>query len=256
MGIVDRTRGFRRKKVKRLGKHLLRNLSHFIARQSLIGDQPVFDKSIFPWISDFEDNWGKIRTELDDILKTPEALPSFHEISPDQKRISIDDSWRTFVFYGFGIRVDSNCQRCPETARLLDHIPDIENAWFSVLSPGYHIPAHQGPTKGIIRIHLGLIIPRDRENCCIRVDKSMLHWEEGKCIVFDDYYEHEVWNNTSEQRVVLFFDVDRPLRPLGRLANRLLIAGIRRSAYVQDARKRLQIWEKKQQRQVQPDKAT
>jgi len=255
VAVIDKIRSFRRKQVKRLGKFLIAGMSKLIARQSLIGDKPVFDKSIFPWTADFEANWEKIRAELDDVLKKRDALPSFHEISPDQARISVADNWKTFVFYGFGIRVDANCERCPETARLLDQLPDIENAWFSILSPGYHIPPHKGPTNGIIRIHLGLIVPRDRENCRIRVDNEILHWDEGKCIVFDDYYDHEVWNDTDEQRVVLFFDVDRPMRPLGRLANRLMIALIKRSAYVKDAQKKLQFWEDKYRNHKVTDKA-
>jgi aspartyl/asparaginyl beta-hydroxylase (cupin superfamily) len=260
MKLIDRFRSARRKRVKRTGRFLLNKMSRFIAAQSLIGNPPVFDKSVFPWTAEFETNWEKIRAELDEVLKMRDALPSFHEISPGQKRISIDDNWKTFVFYGFGIRVDANCQRCPETARLLDRLPNLENAWFSILSPHYHIPAHRGPTNGIIRVHLGLMVPRDHEHCRIRVDKQILHWDEGKCIVFDDYYEHEVWNDTDEQRVVLFFDVDRPLRPLGRLVNRLLIAGIKRTAYVKDAHKRLQAWEEKyrnrQRRQDRKDRQT
>lgn len=255
MTILDRFRRFRRKHVKRTGKLLIASVSRFIARQSLIGDRPVFDKSVFPWTAEFEANWDKIRAELDEVLKVRDVLPAFHEISPDQKRISTDDHWKTFVFYGFGNRIDSNCARCPQTARLLDRLPNIENAWFSILSPRYHIPAHRGPTNGIIRVHLGLLVPRDRHNCRIRVDKQILRWDEGKCIVFDDYYEHEVWNDTDETRVVLFFDVDRPMRPLGRLVNRLMIAGIRRSAYVRDARKRLQVWEEKFRGYKAPDKA-
>jgi aspartyl/asparaginyl beta-hydroxylase (cupin superfamily) len=90
-------------------------------------------------------------------------------------------------------------------------------------------------------------VPRDSEHCRIRVDEEVFGWEEGKCVVFDDYFEHEVWNDTDEQRVVLFFDVDRPLRPLGRLVNRLLIAGIRRSPYVRDARRNMLDWERRYQ---------
>lgn len=241
--MVDRMRSFRRKKVKRAGKFVLRKVSRFIARQSLIGDQPVFDKSIFPWISEFEGNWETIRAELDEVMKLRQAIPSFHEISPDQQRISKGDNWKAFIFYGFGIRFDANCQRCPETVRLLSSLPNLENAWFSILSPGYQIPPHKGPTNGIIRIHLGLKIPHDRDQCRIRVGDQVLGWEEGKCIVFDDYFDHEVWNNTDEERAVLFFDVDRPLRPLGHLVNRLMIACIKRSAYVRDAQDRMQQWE-------------
>jgi beta-hydroxylase len=255
MSFIDGLRSARRKKVKRVGRLLLENMSRFIASQSLIGNGPVFDKSVFPWTADFEADWEKIRAEADEVLKMRDALPSFHEISPSQKRISTDDNWKTFVFYGFGIRVDGNCERCPETARLLAGLPNLENAWFSILSPRYHIPAHRGPTNGIIRVHLGLVVPRDRGNCRIRVDQEILHWEEGKCIVFDDYYEHEVWNDTDEHRVVLFFDVDRPMRPLGRFVNRALIAAIRRTAYVKDAQKRLQVWEERLRNLQLPKKA-
>jgi len=255
MLFADRFRAARRKAVKRGGRLLLDGMSRFIAAQSLIGDTPVFDRAVFPWTAVFEANWKKIRAELDEVLRTRDALPSFHEISPDQKRISTGDNWKTFVLYGFGIRFDANCERCPRTARLLDQLPDLENAWFSILAPGYHIPAHRGPTNGIVRVHLGLIVPRDRDKCRIRVDKEILAWEEGKCIVFDDHYEHEVWNDTKEQRVVLFFDVDRPMRPLGRFLNRLLLAGLRRSAYVQDAYKRLQAWEENYRKLESPRKA-
>lgn len=255
MTVIDRFRSVRREGVKRAGRLLLRKMSRFIASQSLISNEPVLDKSVFPWTAEFEANWKKIRAEVDEVLKMRHTLPSFHEISPDQKRISTDDNWKTFVFYGFGTRVDENCRSCPETARLLDQLPSLENAWFSILAPGYHIPPHRGPTNGIVRVHLGLVVPRDRENCRIRVDREVLHWEEGKCIVFDDHYEHEVWNDTAEQRVVLFFDVDRPMRPLGHFVNRLLIAGIRRSAYFRDAQKRLRVWQQKVQELPQHEEA-
>lgn len=245
MTLTENFRTYRRRKVKKTGKSLLKTMSRVISRQSLIGDKPVFDKAVFPWTADFEANWEKIRAELDEVLKTHSQLPSFHELSPDQKRISRGDNWKTFVFYVFGDRFDPNCARCPETARLLDRVPHLRNATFSILSPHYRIPPHRGPTNGIIRIHLGLIIPKDSANCRIRVDNEVFGWEEGKCVVFDDYFEHEVWNDTDEQRVVLFFDVDRPLRPLGRLLNRLLIATLKRTAYVQDARNNMLDWERR-----------
>ena len=234
----------RRQWVKKGGKVLLRWVSGYLGRQSLIGDQPFFDKSVFPWIQELEGNWLKIRGELDQLLEYRDSLPCFHQLSPDQKRISQGDNWKTFGFYIFGDRFAPNCRRCPETARLLDQIPPLENACFSILAPGYHIPPHRGPTKGVIRIHLGLIVPQAREKCTLRVADQVSLWEEGKCVVFDDYYEHEVRNDTDQQRVVLFFDVDRPLPPLARRLNRLLIAGIKLSAYVQDAKKNALKWDR------------
>lgn len=243
MGKSEKASKVRRRAIIKGGKSLIHTASKIIAQQSLIGATPVFDKSVFPWTSDFESDWKTIRRELDEVLRQRDKLPAFHEISPDQYRISKGDNWKTFVFYVFGERFDPNCDRCPETARMLDNVPHIRNAWFSILAPHYRIPPHKGPTNGIIRIHLGLIVPHDSENCRIRVDNEIFGWEEGRCVVFDDYYEHEVWNDTDEQRVVLFFDVDRPLRPLGRLINSLMLAGIKHSPYVQDARKNMLAWE-------------
>ncbi|MFV1974085.1 MAG: aspartyl/asparaginyl beta-hydroxylase domain-containing protein [Thiohalobacterales bacterium] len=242
-GLMDRFRGYRRQLVKQTGKTLLRTMGRFIAGQSLIGNQPVYAPDIFPWTATLESNWETIRSELDAVLRKPDDLPAFHQISPDQWRISTGDSWKTLILYVLGDRIDANCARCPETVRLLEQVPNLRNAWFSILAPGYRIPPHQGPTNGIIRIHLGLIVPRDSDSCRIRVANQVFGWQEGKCVVFDDFYEHEAWNNTEEQRAVLFFDVDRPLRLPGRILNRLLIAIMKRTAYVQDAHTNLLQWE-------------
>lgn len=42
--------------------------------------------------------------------------------------------------------------------------------------------------------------------CGIRIGDQVRAWEEGKCLVFDDAYEHEVWNRTEEERVLLLVD--------------------------------------------------
>jgi beta-hydroxylase len=237
-------RSVRRKTVKRSAGFLLNTLAGFIGRQSLIGDQPVFDRSVFPWIAALESDWRTIRAELNNVLKSRHSLPSFHEVSPYQKRISTGDNWKTLVLNVFGDRFEPNCRRCPQTARLLQQVPSLRNAGFSILAPHYRIPPHRGPTNGIIRIHLALKIPGDSGNCWIRVDDRVLHWKEGECIVFDDYYEHEVQNNTDEERVVLFFDVDRPMRLPGRLLTQSLINGFKYSAYVRDPMKNLHEWER------------
>ena len=235
-------RTLRRKRIKKLGKRVIRAVSDFILRQSRIGVGPVFPPSVFPWLVEFQTEWHRIRDELDRVLANHGALPAFHEVSPDQKRISQGDSWKVFPFYGFGDPFEPNLARCPQTARLLKRVPDLRNAMFSILAPRYHIPAHRGPTNGLIRIHLGLIVPGNADVCRIRVGDRVFGWEEGKCVVFDDYYEHEVWNDTDQARVVLFFDVDRPLRPLGRLVNRLVLAIVKRSDYVKDAKRNAAEW--------------
>lgn len=235
----DDRREKRKKLAKKVGRATLDRLSRFYTRQSLIGGEPVFNKDMFPWLEEFEANWQAVRGELEQVLEQSARLPAFHEVSPDQKRISKGDQWKVFPFYVFGQPHVPNCQRCPVTHSLLEKVPELENAMFSILSPHYRIPMHRGPTNGLVRIHLGLIVPDQADACQIRVGDRVFGWQEGKCVVFDDHFEHEVWNNTEQTRVVLFFDVDRPMRPLGRLVNRLMIAIMRRTAYVTDARDNL-----------------
>jgi len=231
-----------RRLVIQAGKHTLRKVGEFQARHSLVGTTPVLDNTEFPWVGTLEESWRDIRAELDRVLDHPEDIPAFHQLSPDQKRISKGDNWKTYAFYVYGNRVADNCAACPVTAGLLDGLPGLQNAWFSILAPRYHIPPHKGPTRAVIRCHLGLKVPADRSNCWLRVDSEICHWQEGACLVFDDTYEHEVKNDTDEVRVVLFLDFDRPMDLPGRLLNRLLIGAIRTSAYVKDPLKNLAAW--------------
>jgi beta-hydroxylase len=247
----ERLRATRRRVVKRSGRVALQAIDHFLARQSLIGDHPFFDAERFACVRTLEREWRPIREELDRLLEAREHIPSFHMISPDQGRISRGDRWKTFILFGFGRKAERNCRQCPRTARVLESIPHLQNAWFSILAPGYHIPPHRGVTKGLVRIHLGLLVPRQSERCRIRVDEEVRHWEEGRCLVFDDTFDHEVWNETDEERAVLFIDVERPLGLAGRLVNRSILTAIQWTAYVKDARRNLAEWEARFETAVQ-----
>lgn len=230
------------------GKRLLRGIGHFQATHSKVGTGPFLDAAEFSWVPELEARWQAIRRELVDVLERPEEIPAFHELSPDQKRISKGQNWKTFAFYVFGIKLEENCVRCPETVRALENLPGLQNAWFSILAPHYHIPPHRGPTRAVVRCHLALVVPRQAEDCWLRVDDQVRTWEPGKCLVFDDTYEHEVRNDTEDVRVVLFVDVDRPSDRVGSWFNQLIIALVRSSAYVKDPIKNLAAWNKRLRR--------
>ncbi len=229
----------RRKKIKKFGKNLIRGLADFIGRQSLVGDMPIHDNKDFPFLQPFVDNWDKIRAEAVEILKHREAVPLFQEVSPDQMRIAKGNNWRTFILYGFGSKLEKNCRQAPFTTTTLENIPNLQTAWFSILGPGYHIPAHRGVSKGILRAHLGLIIPKEAEKCRIRVADKIQVWRPGEIFVFDDTYEHEVWNDTDEERVILLFDFDRPMRLWGRLINKTFVSLLKLTAYYQEPKKNM-----------------
>src|SRR5262249_38288826 len=162
------TEGFaqrRRRIVKGAGRRLTKGIPDLGGGPSPVADRPVHDTADCPFIAPVEAKWQTIRAELEPLLKDRSRLPAFHEISPDQEYISHGDHWKVFILFGFGVASERNCARCPETARLLRRVPGLQSAWFSILAPRYHIPEHRGVTKSLLRAHLGLIIPRERENC-------------------------------------------------------------------------------------------
>jgi ornithine lipid ester-linked acyl 2-hydroxylase len=242
-GFGQRFRKARRRYVKNTGKVLIRKLASFLGSQSAVGDMPVHDSKDFPFLTDFTANWKTIESEVREILKHREAIPVFQEVSPDQMRIAKGKKWRTFILFGFGTKLEKNCKQAPVTTALLEKVPELQTAWFSILGPGYHIPAHRGVTKGILRAHLGLIIPNDAENCYMRVDTTINVWRPGEIFVFDDTYEHEVFNNTKDERVILLFDFNRPMRFWGRLLNKTFVSLLKLTAYYQEPKKNMQTFE-------------
>ena len=227
------------------GERILAPIERFIGRRSLVGDETFFDNDRFPWIAEIETNWTTIRDGFERVLEDREALPNFQDISKDQIEITDDDHWKTFFLYGFGFEARLGVEMCPRTAELMRQIPGMKTAMFSILSPRKHILDHRGPYKGVLRYHLGLIVPEDAESCRIRVGEDVRHWEEGQSMIFDDTYNHEVWNDTDETRVVLFVDVLRPLpRPWAQI-NRAIVAAIRYSPFVLDAKRNQEAWERR-----------
>jgi len=242
-GLGQRFAQTRRRWVKGFGKRLIRRLAEFQGRQSLVGNPAIFDTRVFPAVCELERRWRTIRAEIDAVMVDLERLPGLGDISPDQRRIATDDRWKAFVFYGFGFRSDFNLARCPETRRLLDAIPGLENAWLSILEPGYHVPSHSGITKGLINCLLGLKVPSPPGSSRIRVGDQVRAFAEGEAIVLDDTVTHEVWNEGQEPRVVLLASFHRPMRRPGRLLNAIFLAAFKRTAYVRDAVTLFREWE-------------
>ncbi|MEM7725675.1 MAG: aspartyl/asparaginyl beta-hydroxylase domain-containing protein [Cyanobacteria bacterium P01_A01_bin.45] len=233
--------------VKQLEKLVAQDswLERLVSKYSLVGESVFFDTEQFPWSKDLESNWLVIRQELEQVLERVDELPNFDDISKRQKRIAGDNLWKTYFFYAFGFKVEKNCQRCPETAKILEKIPGMKVAFFSILAPGKHIPKHRGKHKGLIRYHLGLKVPQPASQCRIQVADEVRYWQEGKSLIFDDTYYHEVWNDTDGYRVVLFLDIARPLAfPLS-LVNWTVNNLVAASPIVTEAKQSHEVWENK-----------
>ena len=207
-----------------------------IGRFSLVGTEPFLDPAQFAWTTLLERHYPAIRREAERVLSVRDALPNFQDIAPDQIDLTHDDQWKTFWFVGYDVWDDPNCLRCPLTAAVLRAIPGLTTGFFSILGPGKRLPPHYGPYRGVLRHHLALIVPEPTQACGIRVGDQTRHWEEGRSLVFDDTYEHEAWNDTDGDRVVLFLDIKRPLRPPLNWANDALISAVSRSPFIKSAR--------------------
>lgn len=225
-----------------IGSKIIKRIEKFIIRHSLVNDTPFFDPREFDWTARLEANWEVMRAELEDVLRDRDQIPNFQDISKDQRSLTQDDRWKTFFLYGYGYKTEENCRRCPQTTRLVESVPGMQTAFFSILAPGKHIPSHRGPYKGVLRYHLGLMVPEPASACRIRVGDEYANWEQGKSLMFDDTYKHEVWNDTEGMRVILFLDVLRPLSPPAAQLNRAVLALIRWSPFIQEARRRQNRW--------------
>ena len=214
-------------------------------RYSKLGSPPIYAKAAFPWAGNIEREWKAIRAELDAVLTRKDDLPGFHEISSDVATISTDNGWKTFLLAGYGLRSHANISRCPETWRVCQKIPGLLTAMFSILEPGKHLPPHRGPYNGVLRLHLGLIVPEPRDKLGIRVEHETYRWREGEAVIFDDAYEHEAWNHTDQTRVVLFVDFVKPLRFPANLLNWLLLHLAVFTPFIREGIDNQKAWEKR-----------
>lgn len=224
-----------------LGKHFRGFFDRLIASSSLVSNAPVLDVRDFGWTAMLRENWQAIREEATAVALRGNAAPSLSTISPDHRSIAEVNKWRSFFIWGYGYRIDENADRCPKTSALVERIPGLNSAFFSILAPGTHIPDHRGVTKGLITCHLGLVVPRDGD-VRMRVHDRIVRWSEGQTLVFDDTYQHEVWNDTEGTRVVLLIQFERPLRNPGKWIADTFLRIVRRSAFVQEARDNIQTW--------------
>lgn len=156
------------------------------------------DPSQFAFATPMQQHWRAIYAEY---LGIADRLIDWFE------RELYGDGWKVFGLFDFphGEPIADNVKRCPLTASLVrEHVPHHGAAGFSVLRAGTRIQPHNGFQGPFLRCHLGLRIPDG--DCALRVAGERRQWREGAVLVLDDRVQHDAWNLTSEDRVVLLFD--------------------------------------------------
>jgi len=192
---------------------------------SAVKAAPILDRPKFAQLDPLRDGWREIREE---------ALHLFDEgyIRAAEKHNDASfgsffkEGWKRFYLKWYGEPLPSAHTLCPNTVALLDTIPSVKAAMFALLPPGSKLNPHRDPFAGSLRYHLGLITPNS-DDCRIFVDGELYAWRDGEDIVFDETFVHWAENRTDQTRVILFCDVERPLRTapmraLNRFVSRVL----------------------------------
>ncbi|XP_017567932.1 aspartyl/asparaginyl beta-hydroxylase isoform X2 [Pygocentrus nattereri] len=155
-----------------------------------------------------ERNWMTIRDEALAVLDTSSGL-----FLPEDENLRETGNWGQFTLWQQGRKVGTSCQSVPKTCAFLERYPEATSCKrgqikFSVMQPGTHVWPHTGPTNCRLRMHLGLVIPHT--GCRIRCTNQTREWEEGKVLIFDDSFEHEVWQEADSYRLIFIVDVWHP----------------------------------------------
>ena len=82
---------------------------------------------------------------------------------------------------------------------------------FSNIQPGTYIRPHCGPTNRRWILHLGVDVPPPEEGeLYLEVAGVRRRWQNGRCLVFDDSFTHEVYHGCTSDRLILHCDFVHP----------------------------------------------
>ncbi|SDV48278.1 lipid A hydroxylase LpxO [Chitinasiproducens palmae] len=185
-------------------------LNTFMYALSGVPNTPYLPPAQFPEMRVLQDNWEAIREEA---LKLRElgGIKASNQYNDVGFNSFFRSGWKRFYLKWYDDAHPSAATLCPRTTELLRGIGTVKAAMFAELPPGSNLVRHRDPYAGSLRYHLGLATPNDPD-CFIDVDGQRYHWRDGEAVVFDETYIHYAQNKTDADRVILFCDVERPLK--------------------------------------------
>lgn len=188
---------------------------------------PVLEAHYIKNIRVIRENWHIIRDEalalkLSGAFEAAKAPGSvgYYDVG---FRTFYKRGWSKFYLKWYGTTHRSAQRLCPNTIALLQQVPQIRGAMFSILPPGSELTIHSDPMACSFRYHLGLATPNS-DQCFINVDGKPYAWHDGQDFVFDETYPHHAYNGTDTSRLILMCDVDRPMYAIGRLMHGVYLA--------------------------------
>ncbi|WCT13068.1 aspartyl/asparaginyl beta-hydroxylase domain-containing protein [Mucilaginibacter jinjuensis] len=186
---------------------------------SAVENKPYINSAPFPELNLLKENWQTIRDEAI-LLEREELIKGSDKYNDIGFNSFFRRGWKRFYLKWYGNFHPSAEKYCPKTVELLRNTPSIKAAMFAVLPAGSQLMQHRDPYAGSLRYHLGLITPNS-EACHIVVDGQTYAWKDGDDVLFDETYIHHAQNQTDMDRLILFCDVERPVKTMfGRGWNR------------------------------------
>jgi beta-hydroxylase len=182
----------------------------------------IINPADFPELQPLQQNWQIIRDEAINLYKHQ----YFEKTKQEGAQSSYDLGFRTFFKYGwskfyltwYGHTHESAQKLCPKTVELVNKIPTINGAMFSLLPVGSQLTRHLDPVACSLRLHMGLLTP-NKDSCYINVDGQNYSWRDGELFMFDETFLHFAKNDSDQYRLILMCDVERPMFLIGSVIN-------------------------------------
>ena len=185
-------------------------INWFMHVLSRVPTTPYLPVSDFTYLEALQQNWQVIRVEAENLVRLQKIKAS--EKNDDAGFNSFfKNGWKRFYLKWYDASHPSAAELCPKTYALLKGIPGVKAAMFAELPPGGKLNQHRDPFAGSLRYHLGLATPND-DRCFIDVDGVRQSWRDGEGFVFDETYIHWAINGSESDRIILFCDLERPMR--------------------------------------------
>ena len=183
-------------------------INMFMTVFSKLPSQPFYRVEDFPDLKPLQDNWQIIREEA---LQLQDHIKAAQSNNDAGFNTFFKRGWKRFYLKWYKESHPSAKQLCPKTTALLEQIPSIKAAMFAELPAGSYLGKHRDPYAGSVRYHLGLSTPND-DACFIEVDQERHSWRDGEATIFDETYVHWAENKGNQTRIILFCDVERPMK--------------------------------------------
>jgi aspartate beta-hydroxylase/beta-hydroxylase len=223
MSVSEAPRGIEKLLIRLRGR-AFRGLNGLFFRHVGGANRPVFFdvEATYPALRRIDENYDVIRAELMPLLPQLDRIPRYHDVDEVQRPISEGPrNWRTLFAYVYRANdVIDQQGLCPRTSQILREIPGVILGFFSILDAGKSVPAHNGGYLGHLRYHTAFVVPKNSPPK-IRIKDKVYEWKERESVLFDDSWNHEVYNESDGVRVVLIVDVLRPMSRLHRIVNRV-----------------------------------